>query len=57
MPLVTNMMHLRDSASSLEAASRPDLDHDGGLAGWWILPSVVLELLGWIAIFYGLGLL
>jgi len=30
----------------------------GGLpGGWWILPSAVLGLIGWIAIFYSIGLI
>lgn len=25
--------------------------------GWWIIPSAIVGAMGWIAIFYGLGVL
>jgi hypothetical protein len=39
-------------------AAKVDLDQRDSLpGGWWILPSAVLGLAGWVGIFHLLGLL
>jgi hypothetical protein len=51
-------MHLETNSLPPTTAGQHDLDKAEGLShGWWLLPSAVLGLAGWVGIFYGLGLL
>lgn len=55
---VVKMLHLQISNSESKPTALRDRDQNEGLrAGWWILPSAILGLAGWVGIFYGLGLL
>lgn len=52
------MLNLR--ASDQDSIATSDHAHDATKAlpgGWWIIPSAVLGLAGWVGIFYGIGLL
>jgi hypothetical protein len=52
------MKALRKSDLDFEGISGSGRGPTGGMpSGWWILPSVILGLFGWIAIFYSVGLL
>jgi hypothetical protein len=47
-------------ASDQDSIATSDHAHDATRAlpgGWWIIPSTVLGLAGWVGIFYRIGLL
>jgi hypothetical protein len=52
------MMHIRGSVDAFEAAKLSEPSRSQGLpGGWWILPSAVMGLAGWVGIFHLLGIL
>lgn len=58
LPLVIPMMHLRNSGQDVQALAEFDRAEARGMrSGWWILPSALMGLTGWIAIFHAVGIL
>lgn len=55
---VKSMLHLQTSDfEPSSVAPRNPSETEGLPGGWWIVPSAILGLAGWIGIFYGLGLI
>jgi hypothetical protein len=52
------MLHLQASdQDSLATGDHAPVETKALPGGWWIIPSAVLGIAGWVGIFYGIGLL